>query len=146
MAGLALLLLIVGSILYIRRNPEAIADFVMTQVESHFASDVTDQDKADLRAAYASYRRKLKTGKASAEPLQRVRTVFMTGGSRNEISRDQVHDMTAAFRDAAGDAPLRSPDARSLPGPVATPVLEPPRSNSPIRTPAVPSPAVSPAS
>lgn len=151
-AGLALLLVIVGAILYIRRNPAAVADFAMSQVESHFAAEVTDQDKADLRAAYAAYRERLQSGKASPEPLQRVKTVFMTGGSRNnEITREQVHDLTAAFREAAnlssgpGEAPLRGPDVTPSPGAPAPQSQSQPRSPSGNRTPVGVSPAASPA-
>lgn len=121
-AGLALLLVIVGAILYVRRNPAAVADFAMSQVESHFAADVTDQDKADLRAAYAAYRERLRSGKASPEPLQRVKTVFLSGDKNNEITREQVHELTAAFREGAnpasgpGEAPLRGPYATPSPG------------------------------
>jgi hypothetical protein len=108
------LLVIVGSFLYIRRNPQAITDFVMGQVESHYASDVTEQDKADLRAAYAAYRERLKAGKASPEPLQRMRSIFVGGGSNNQITRDQVHDLTAAFREAAKGS-SSGPSATAVP-------------------------------
>ena len=131
--GLVVLLVIVCSFLYLRKNPETITDFVMSQVDSHYASDVTEQDKADLHAAYAAYRDRLKQGKASAEPLQRMRGMFVGGGSNNQITREQVHELTAAFREAASAStgpsatavPITPPaDASSTPPPrlAATPV------------------------
>lgn len=105
-AGLVVLLAIVACVLYLRRNPQVITDLAMSQVDGHFASDVTDQEKKDLHEAYAAYRERLRSGKAASEPLERVRGVFVSTGPNNEISRAQVRELTAAFRRGAGLPPL----------------------------------------
>lgn len=132
-AGLALLLLIVAGFFYLRRNPQKITDFVMSQIESHYAPDVTPEDKRELREAYAAFREKMRsgmgTGRNSEEPFRRVQSVFMGTGSNNEITREQVHELTDSFRNAAGLPPLKrtpliTPPASPVtpaPGPAATP-------------------------
>ena len=59
--GVVVLLCFIGFIVYVRSHPEAFTDFLMNRIEATFSSDVTEQDKADLRAAYAAYREKLRT-------------------------------------------------------------------------------------
>jgi hypothetical protein len=92
-------------ILYARSRPEVITDFVMGQVESHFAADVTEEDKRDLRAAYAEFRAALRDRRVSREPLDRMRATIVTRGPNNEIHHEQVRDLIALFRQNAGPAP-----------------------------------------
>lgn len=129
-AGLALLLLVVAGFFYLRRNPQKITDFVMSQVESHYAPDVTAEDKRELREAYAAFREKMRTSarreRGSEEPFRRIQGVFMGTGSNNEITREQVHELTDAFRNAAGLPPLKRtplvtpPVSPITPGPAPT--------------------------
>jgi aspartate oxidase len=129
-AGLVVILCLVAAVLYVKRNPTMVTDWAMSQVDAHMASDVTDEDRRDLHNAYDAYRDKLKTGNASREGLDRVRSVFMAG-SNNEISREQVHELTAAFRRAAGLPPVPTrPAGTQTPGASTT---------------AVPAPALTPA-
>jgi hypothetical protein len=107
--------------LYLRRNPNLFTDWAMKQVDAHMASDVTEQEKKDLHDAYAAYRDKMRAGTANPEALQRMQRVFMSG-SNSEITREQVRELTAAFRRAAGLAPLTSPGE---PGPATTPSSSP---------------------
>jgi hypothetical protein len=134
-AGIVCLILLITGIVYIRSHPEAMTDFVMGRVEAGYAADVTEQDKTELRAAYAAYREKARRHAVSSRSLDRVRIVLSrTAGS---ISRDQVHDLTAAFREAAGlPAVPSSPSSPSSTGPPGTPV--PPISSG------TPGPLVSP--
>src|SRR5262249_49328712 len=82
--ALAIAAACLGFILYIRAKPQVVTDFMMRQVESHYAADVTDQDKSELKEAYADFRQKLVERRISKEPMERMRTTFMTGGSKNE--------------------------------------------------------------
>jgi hypothetical protein len=109
---------LLGVILYLRQRPEALTDVVMKQVESHYASDVTAQEKEDLREAYADFRVALKEHRVSREPLDRMRTT-LTVSSQNEITREQVRDLTALFRQAAG--PRTGPGAPAAPIPSLRP-------------------------
>ncbi len=113
----------VGLILYLRQKPEAVTDVVMKQVESHYASDVTPQDKEELRSAYRDFRKALQEHRVSREPLDRMRTTLVATGPQNEISRQQVRDLATLFRQAAGGAaPATAPSpVISTPSPRPSP-------------------------
>jgi hypothetical protein len=115
--ALVLAACLLGLILYLRQHPETATDFAMKQLETHYAADVTPQEKADLRAAYADFRTALKEHRVPREPLEGMRSRLMVGGSQNEISREQVRDLTAIFRQAAG--------SRAAPGSSAVPAPSP---------------------
>ncbi|HEX5854441.1 MAG TPA: hypothetical protein VFZ57_02375 [Thermoanaerobaculia bacterium] len=100
---------LVGVILYLRQHPETATDFVMKQVDTSFASDVTPQEKDDLHAAYAEFRTALKEHRVPNEPLEGMRSRLTVRGSQNEITREQVRDLTALFRRAAGAGSPGSP-------------------------------------
>jgi len=126
--GVLVLICFIGAIVYIRSHPQAFTDFLMGRIEAAYAPDVTEQDKADLRAAYSAYREKLKTKSVNSRSLDRVRVVLTRGGS--SIGRDQVHELTAAFREAAGTRDEGvpavvitppSPFGAGTPGPLASP-------------------------
>jgi hypothetical protein len=120
-AALVVVLCGVAAMLYLRRNPNLFTDWAMKQVDAHMASDVTEQEKKDLHDAYAAYRDRMRAGTANPEALQRMQRVFMSG-SNNEITREQVRELTAAFRRAAGLPPL-TPSGE--PGQATTPSSSP---------------------
>ena len=107
-AALAFAACCLALILYVRSKPQVITDFVMRQVESHFASDVTEADKQALRAAYADFRQGLIEHRVSKEPLERMRTTLMTGAN-SEINHEQVQEMIRLFREKSGSAPSSPP-------------------------------------
>ncbi len=110
---------LLGLILYLRQHPEAATDFVMKQVDTHLAADVTREEKDDLHAAYAEFRAALKDHRVPREPLEGMRARLTTSGSQNEITREQVRDLTALFRQAAGSPP--TPGASAAPSPRPSP-------------------------
>lgn len=115
---------LVAAMIYLRRHPEQMTDLLMRQVESNLASDVTPQDKEDLRAAYEDFRRSLVDGTASRRPLQDMRSILLSKGMRSSVSRKQVHDLTEVFRNGArSGAPTSS--SRATAGPPPTPVATP---------------------
>ena len=114
--GFALLLACIGAVLYLRRNPQVVTDYAVRQVEEHAAPDVTGEDKTDFRAAYAAYRERLRSGSSDPGPAQRLRSVLMQGGARNEFTREQVHALTESFRQAtAAGAASPAPTAPPTP-------------------------------
>jgi len=117
-AALACAALFLAFILYVRSKPQVITDFVMRQVESHYASDVTDTDRRELREAYAEFRKALVEGRVRKEPLERMRTTLMTGGS-GEVNHEQVREMIRLFRDKGGSAPSSPPVEITEPAPVS---------------------------
>ena len=49
----------VGLMLYVRQKPEALTDMLVKQIETHYAPDVTAEEKEALRSAYAGFRERL---------------------------------------------------------------------------------------
>src|SRR5580765_1279129 len=117
-AALAFVVLCIGLVLYVRSKPQVITDFVMRQVATHYASDVTDTDKRELRDAYAEFRKTLVEGRGRKEPLERMRTTLMTGGS-GEINHEQVREMIRLFREKADTTPSSPPVEITEPAPVS---------------------------
>jgi len=108
---------VVGFFLYIRRNPGVMTDLMMRQIESHWGADVTEEDKADLRAAYAEFRAALNARRVNPEGVQRIQ--FSISSARNNtFNRDQVRQLAQALREAARGS--TSPGPTSLPSPVPT--------------------------
>ena len=115
-----LLLCVVGVFLYIRNNPAAITDFLMMrQIESHWGPDVTEQDKADLRAAYAEFRTALIEKRVNTEGLRKLQFTLSANRS-NQLNRDQVHQLTLDFREAASPSPGPGHTRTMSPSPVPT--------------------------
>ena len=93
----------------------------MSQVESHYAADVTAEEKEQLHKAYADFRTALKEHRVSREPLDRMRTTLVSGGAQSEVSREQVRDLTELFRRAAGPRAAPATPGGPAPSPRPTP-------------------------
>jgi hypothetical protein len=118
-AAALLLLCLVGFFLYMRRNPGLMTDLMMRQIESHYGPDVTEQDKADLRAAYAEFRTALNQRRVNREGVQKLQFTLSANRS-NQINRDQVLQLTRDFRAASNPASNPSPGQTRSPSPVPT--------------------------
>lgn len=118
-AAALLLLCVVGFFLYVRRNPGMMTDLMMRQIEGHWGPDVTEQDKADLRAAYAEFRTALNERRVSPEGVQKLQFTLSSNRS-NQINREQVLQLTRDFRAAAHLASNPSPGQTTSPSPVPT--------------------------
>ncbi|MFN2385418.1 MAG: hypothetical protein ABR576_03895 [Thermoanaerobaculia bacterium] len=127
-AALLVVLCLVAFMIYIQKRPTAITDFMMKQIESSYAADVTEAEKAELRAAYAEFRQAVDDKRARREPLERVRRI-MTFNRTGEVTREQVRELTAVFREAAGSgapvtpgaAPAEVTETDVTPSPASTP-------------------------
>jgi uncharacterized protein (DUF2342 family) len=111
----------IAIVIYLRQRPETITDAVMSQVESHYAADVTAEEKERLHDAYADFRKALKEHRVSRAPLDRMRTTLVSGGAQSEVSRDQVRDLTELFRRAAGTRAAPATPGGPVPAPSTTP-------------------------
>jgi len=102
--GVAVLLAAVflGLLLYLKQRPEALTDMMMKQIETRYAPDVTAAEKEELRSAYADFRTALRQHRVSTRTLGRIRETLVSGG---DVTRQQVGELTAAFREGAGGAP-----------------------------------------
>lgn len=126
-AAVLIVACLVGLGIYVQKRPGKVTDMLMERIRERYASDVTGEDKANLDAAYADFRRTLEAGQVRKEDLDRVRVTIKLG---REVHREEVHELTRVFREAAGNATgahdmeqeTRTPLPVSTPPPVeATP-------------------------
>jgi hypothetical protein len=120
--GVALLLVIVCLavfVFYARRKPEVFTDLMMSQVERHYAPDVTAEEKDRLRSAYARFRRRLEARQVSSEPLERLRTILSVPAAQG-VSREKVRELTEVFEAAAAGLAV-TPPGRPEPVPTFSP-------------------------
>jgi len=125
-AALVVVLAFVALVFYVQKRPTVLTDFMMKQVEKSYAADVTEAEKQELRAAYASFKTAVEQGKAAREPMERVR-VILSPGRTGEITREQVRQLTEAFREAAAGsagAPTPSPAVETEETPAAPAVTQ----------------------
>ena len=108
--ALLIVLCLVAFMIYVQKKPTAITDFMMRQIESSYAADVTESEKSDLRAAYADFREAVQANRARREPLERVRRI-MTFNRTGEVTREQVRELTEVFREASGKGRAVTPGA-----------------------------------
>jgi hypothetical protein len=111
-------LLLIAALLYVRRRPEVMFDMMMTAIESNFAEDVTEEDKRELREAYAEFRTAMRQRRVDEDRLARLGQTFRMRAGQ-PVRREQVLRLTEAFRAAARSAPSSSPPA---PAPTLAPV------------------------
>ena len=104
--------------IYVQKKPGAVTDMLMERIRDRYSSDVTEQDKANLEAAYADFRSALEAGRVRREDLDRVRATIKLG---RDVHRDEVVELTRVFREAAGGA-TRNTRHGTRPPTLATPV------------------------
>lgn len=122
-AALVCVLALVGLMIYVQRRPTALMDFLMRQVEGNFAADVTEEEKQELRAAYADFRKAVEEKRPTDDDYDRVRRVLTFSPGQADVTREQVRELTEAFRDAAAERPAGAPAVEITPMPevAATP-------------------------
>lgn len=108
---------LVGIGVYVQKRPAAVTDLLMERVRSGYATDVTSEDKAELDSAYADFRRELEAKRVSKADMEKVRDAVKIG---REVGREEVHELTSVFREAARHGGTRP--AQSTPAAGATPV------------------------
>lgn len=110
----------VGIVLYAKKNPGALVDVAMGQIEKNYGPDVTEADKAELRAAVEEFKEAVRAGRIRGDrgsPLQRSFSV--RGDASGKLTQRDVRELTRTFREAAGRAP--TPAASPAPAAVPTP-------------------------
>jgi len=97
----------VAFVLYVRNNPASMTDFMMKQIESHYGPDVTEEQKRDLRSAYADFRKAVVARRVAPDSARRIQLNF--SGSSSQLTAEQVRGLTASFREAAGGESTEPP-------------------------------------
>jgi hypothetical protein len=100
-AAVLLVAALVGLGVYVQKKPTAVTDLLMERVRAGYASDVTEADKSELNLAYADFRRALEEKRVRNEDMEKVRDAVKLG---RVVGREEVHDLTRVFREAAGNA------------------------------------------
>ena len=119
-AAVLLVAALIGLGVYIQKKPTAVTDLLMERIRAGYASDVTDADKSELDAAYADFRGALEEKRVRKEDMEKVRDAVKLG---RVVGREEVHEMTRVFREAAGNAGgTRRSTPESPPPAVATPL------------------------
>jgi hypothetical protein len=119
-AAVLLVAALIGLGVYIQKKPTAVTDLLMERIRASYASDVTDADKSELDAAYADFRGALEEKRVRKEEMEKVRDAVKLG---RVVGREEVHEMTRVFREAAGNAGgTRRSTPESPPPAAATPL------------------------
>ena len=100
-AAVLLVAALIGLGVYVQKKPTAVTDLLMERVRAGYASDVTDADKSQLDATYADFRRALEEKRIRKEDMENVRDAVKLG---RVVGREEVHELTRAFRDAVRNA------------------------------------------
>ena len=111
-------LALIGLGWWVQRNPAFVTDLLMDSIRERYASDVTEQDKADLEAAYGGFRTAVETRRVRQTDLDRIRRSV---GLRGEVRREEVLELTRIFREAAGGEIPEETPAEITPAADATP-------------------------
>lgn len=99
---------------WVQKHPEKVTDLLVDNIRDRYASDVTEQDKADLDAAYAEFRQALVARRVRDEDMERVRRTVKLQG---EVRRDEVLELTRVFREAVRAPVPSSPAVEITPVP-----------------------------
>jgi hypothetical protein len=106
--------------MYVQKRPAAVTDLLMERIRAGYAAEVTAEDKSELDSAYAEFRRELEAKRVSRDDMERVRDAVKIG---REVGREEVHELTRVFREAARNAGTRDRGHGTRPD-TATPALE----------------------
>ncbi len=120
-AALLVLLVLGGSLAYVRRHPEALTDWMMKRVESGHAPEVTAAEKERLETAYGRFRVRLQERRVPRGDLDQLRRI-LSSTAMGSFSRDQVRELTELFERSPAPAP---PTPATGAKPYSTPPIPP---------------------
>lgn len=119
-AALLVLVLLGGSLAYVRRHPEALTDWMMKRVESGYAPEVTAAEKQRLETAYGKFRVRLQERRVPRADLEQLRGI-LSSTAMGSFSREEVREMTELFERGPAPPPsLPASEAKPSPTPIPT--------------------------
>jgi hypothetical protein len=124
--ALLVVLIFVGGVLYIRKNPGALLDFAMRGIERNYGPDVTEEDKKELQAAVEEFKEAIRSNRMRDDSSMGFQRSFRMRNRSSKLTHQDVQELIRAFRDAAGK-PGR-PAGEPSPGATMVPMAEPTRS------------------
>jgi hypothetical protein len=121
--ALLCVLIFVGGVLYVKKNPGAVLDFAVASIEKKYGPDVTEEDRKELRAVVADVKEAARSGR-----IRSNRSVgwqnFSKRGS-DKLSHEDVQEIIRTFRETI--LPLPG-GAAAPPAVTMVPMAEPTRS------------------
>jgi hypothetical protein len=100
--ALLLVLILVGGMLFVRKNPGALLDFAMRGVERNYGPDVTEEDKKELQAAVEEFKEAIRSNRIrNNRSMGFQRSLTMRNSSR-KLSHEDIQELIRMFRDAVG--------------------------------------------
>jgi hypothetical protein len=122
--ALLVVLIFVGGVLFVRKNPGALLDFAMRGIETNYGPDVTEEDKKELRAAVEEFKEAIRSNRIRDTNSMGFQRSFRMGNSSNKLSHEDIRELIRMFRDSAGK-PGR-PASEPPPGPTMVPMVPTP--------------------
>jgi hypothetical protein len=124
--ALLCVLIFVGGVLFVRKNPGALLDFAVKGIESNYGPDVTDEDRKELRAAVEDLKEAIRSNRLRDDRSMGFQRSFRMGNRSSKLTHVDVQEIIRGFREAAGKPGL--PAGGPSPGATMVPMAEPTRS------------------
>lgn len=121
--ALLLVLLFVGGVLYVKKNPGVVLDFAVAGIERNYGPGVTEEDRKELRAVVAEVKEAARSGRIRGD--QSVSWQSFAKSGPDKLSHEDVQQIIRAFRESI--VPLPG-GAAPPPAEIRVPVAEPTRS------------------
>ena len=121
--ALLCILIGVGGVLYVKKNPGAVLDWAMGSIEKKYGPDVTEEDKKELRAAVADLKEAMRNGTVRSNRSVGFQRFSPKSGS-GKLTHEDVQDIIRAFRESLGPVPGGAAPLPTL-APIAVPTPSP---------------------
>jgi hypothetical protein len=121
--ALLCLLIGVGGVLYVKKNPGALLDFAVGSIEKNSGPDVTEEDKKELRAVVAEVKEAIRSGRMRSDRNMGWQRSFSRSGSR-KLTHEDVQEIIRAFRESIGPLPGGAAPPPTL-APISVPTPSP---------------------
>ena len=115
----------VGGVLYVKKNPGALLDFAIGSIEKNYGPDVTEEDKKELRAVVAEVKEAIRSGRVRGDRSMGWRRSFSKSGS-GKLTHEDVQEIIRTFRESIGPLPgAAAPPPEPTLAPIAVPTPSP---------------------
>ncbi len=100
--ALLVVLIFVGGVLYVRKNPGVLLDFAMRGIERNYGPDVTEEDKKELQAAVEEFKEAIRSHRIRNDSTKGIQRSFTMRNSSSKLSHEDIQGLIRMFRDAVG--------------------------------------------
>ncbi|HEV2063091.1 MAG TPA: hypothetical protein VGS00_00910 [Thermoanaerobaculia bacterium] len=100
--ALLVVLIFVGGVLYVRKNPGVLLDFAMRGIERNYGPDVTEEDKKELQAAVEEFKEGIRSKRIRNDSSMGFQRSLTMRNSSSKLSHEDIQGLIRMFRDAVG--------------------------------------------